>query len=273
MAPVAAAPAVTTPVSNTAVTTPAEEQPAVDGEAPPPDGVEFDGYEPPKKGGKGKLVGWLVLGLAVVAGGIFWMSTRSGSSGTAAAPPPNATLAVTDSTSVQPPQVVAGAPLPGEKADSVKGAPAAAVGPKPDSAALADSIKKAALAKKAKADSLKKVARADSLKKAAAKEDSIKRAENSNRTKARSAAIWLFADPGMRSKFTDGATHMGGVLGTKRMGDLQSQIDALTPFLKRAGITYDEFKAVMQESGIKIFDEYGRMVPDSLKKFTGVSKL
>lgn len=271
-------PASNTPVSNTpvspmpAVPTPVDEQSAVVGDTTPAEQAEAveigaDGYDPPKKGGKGKLVGGLVVGLAAVAAAIFWFSGSGGSSNSPAAPPP-ATLAVTDSTSVQPPPVVGAAPLPGAMSDSL-----AMAAPKLDSAAVADSVKKAATAKKAKADSLKKIAKADSLKKAAATADSMKRAQGSNKTKARSAAIWLFADPTGRSKLTDGATHMGGVLGTKRMGDLQSQIDALQPFLKRAGLTYDQFKAVMQESGIKVYDESGRMVPDSLKKFTGVSKL
>lgn len=112
---------------------------------------------------------------------------------------------------------------------------------------------------------------ADSLKKVAATADSMRRAQGSNKTKARSAAIWLLADANARQTFTDGATHMGGILGKKRMGDLQTQISTLQPFLARAGLTYDQFKAVMGESGINVYDEFGRIVPDSLRKFTGVS--
>ena len=60
---------------------------------------------------------------------------------------------------------------------------------------------------------------------------------------------------------------MGGVLGTQRKGDLQTQIDALQPFLTNVGLTYEQFKAIVGASGIKLFDEFGRMVPDSLRRF------
>jgi hypothetical protein len=131
-------------------------------------------------------------------------------------------------------------------------------------------VKKAAAAKKLAA------AKADSLKKLAAKADSAKRAQTTTtlstpRIKARSAAIWLLADPTALAAFTSGATHMGGVLGTSKRGDLQKQIDALAPFLARAGISYAEFKAALQESGVEVYDENGRMLPDMLRKFTGVN--
>jgi serine/threonine-protein kinase len=246
----------TPPVVPTPLTpTPAHAQPAVV-EPTPVELGEADGYETPKKSGKTKLIGWVVLGLALVAGAIFWRSTRSGESSNGATPPNAA--AVAESASLQP-TPVAVAPLPGATTDSI-----ATAAPKLDSAALADSIKKAAAAKKA-------AAKADSVKKAAARADSLQRAQNAIRGRARSAAIGLLADANARQAFTDGATHMGGVLGKKRMGDLQTQINALQPFLTRAGLTYDQFKAVALESGIKLFDEFGRMVPDSLRRFTGVS--
>jgi serine/threonine protein kinase len=272
--PASSAPAITTPTSNTPVSNvpvsdevleeqdviATEPTPAEQGEA-----VAFDGYEPPKKGGKGKLVGWLVLGLAVAAAGIFW-ATRSSSGPSTAATPPNATLAVTDSTSVQPPQVGAVAPVPGANTDS---AAKLAAAPKVDSAAVADSIKKVALAKKAKADSLKRIARADSLKKLASAESAAPRkALDVNEARARAAAIAMFSDTGARLAFMDGATHMGGVLNKKRMGDLQTQINALTPFLTRYGLSYDQFKDLVQKAGIDMFDQFGRINPDSLRKFT-----
>jgi serine/threonine-protein kinase len=263
--PVSATPVSATPVSNTPVTnasvsstsasntpvsnTPVGEQPAVIGESTPTGQPEAVGYDPPKKGGKKMLVGGIVvLALAVTAGAIF-MSTRSGGSSNGAAPP-NAAPAVAESAGVQSP--------PGAVPASV------AAAPKLDSQAVADSIKQAATAKKA-------TAKADSLKKVAATADSMKRAQGSNKTRARSAAIWLLADANARQTFTDGATHMGGILGKKRMGDLQTQISTLQPFLARAGLTYDQFKAVMGESGINVYDEFGRIVPDSLRKFTGVN--
>jgi serine/threonine protein kinase len=249
----------TTPVSNTPVSsTPAAEQPAVIEEPAPTDQVETIGYAPPKKKGNNTLVAGVVVALAVAAGAIFMLTRSSGSSDNAV--PPNVTPAVTDSASVQPPPVVAGAPLPAATPEST----AAAAAPKLDSQAIADSLKKIAAAKKA-------AAKADSVKKAAAKADSVKRAQNSTRTKARSAAIWLLADPNASKTFADGATHMGGMLGTKRTGDLQTQINALQPFLSRAGLTYAQFKDVAQEAGIKLFDEFGRMVPDSVKKLTALS--
>ena len=62
---------------------------------------------------------------------------------------------------------------------------------------------------------------------------------------------------------------MGGPLGTARRGDLQTQIDAIQPFLTQAGLSYAQFKALVAESGVTLFDEYGRMVPDSLRRFAG----
>ena len=64
-----------------------------------------------------------------------------------------------------------------------------------------------------------------------------------------------------------GATHSGGLLGSQRKGDLQTQIDALRPFLTSAGLTYDQFKLIVKESGFNIFDESGRMVPEALQRF------
>ena len=207
-----------------------------------------------RKSGKKLVVGAFALLIPIAAGAIY-MATRSAGSSDGAAPP-NATPAAAESATVQPPPVVAAA-LPAAVTESV------AAAAKVDSQVVADSLKAAKRA----------VAKADSLKKAGAKADSLKRVHATNRTKARSAAIWLFADPTARNTFMDGATHMGGVLGKKRMGDLQTQINALQPFLARAGLTYAQFKDVMQQSGIKVYDEFGRIMPDSLRKFTGVSKL
>jgi len=280
-APVTNTPVTNTPVTNTPVTntletdtpvtdtpvssTPTQNEAVSDGEhtlAAEVQGVQSDfyagGYDPPKKKSNKMLVGGLVVALA--AAGAAFVLLRSGGSSNGAAPP-KAAPAVAESAAVQSPSGAVAA-LPAAAPESVAGAAA----PKLDSQTVADSVKKAAAAKKA-------AAKTDSLKKAAVKADSLKRAQGSSRTKARSAAIWLLADPTARNTFTDGATHMGGVLGTKRMGDLQTQINTLQPFLAKAGLTYAQFKEVMQESGIKVYDEFGRMVPDSLRKFTGVSKL
>jgi serine/threonine protein kinase len=272
--PVSNTPVSNTPVSNAPVSTPVEEQEAVEEEAVPTedvDGVattsgEPDGYDPPAKKGKGKLIGGLVVALAIAAAAVFWMN-RSPAPAPAAAVPPPATLAVTDSTSVQPP-LGGVAPLPGAKTDSV-----AAGAPKLDSAAIADSIKKVAAAKKAKSDSLRRIAKADSIKKAAANPVASaappRKVADANEGKARAAAIAMFADVGAKLAFMDGATHMGGLMKQKRMGDLQTQINAITPFLTRYGLTYDQFKDLAQKSGVNIYDEFGRISPDALRRFSG----
>ncbi|MEP6508770.1 MAG: hypothetical protein ABJC63_11140, partial [Gemmatimonadales bacterium] len=64
-----------------------------------------------------------------------------------------------------------------------------------------------------------------------------------------------------------GATHLGGVLNSQRKGDLQTQIDAITPFLSQAGLSYAQFKEIAQGSGVNIFDEFGRIVPEALRRF------
>jgi serine/threonine-protein kinase len=267
--PVSNAPVATTPVTNTPVsTTPVEEQEAVETEALPAedvDGVapvdgEPGGYDPPAKKGNGKLIGGIVVALAVVAAAIFWMNRSSTPPTVAAAPP--ASLAVTDSTSVQPP--LGAAPLPGAKPDSV-----AAIAPKADSAALADSLKKvAAAARKAKRDSLAKIAKADSVKKAGELAASgTRKVADANEGKARAAAIAMMADVSAKLAFMDGATHMGGLMKSKRLGDLQTQINALTPFLTRYGLSYDQFKELANKSGINIYDEFGRISPDALRRF------
>ena len=62
-------------------------------------------------------------------------------------------------------------------------------------------------------------------------------------------------------------TASGGILGTKRSGDLQTQIDALQPFLSEARISYEHFKVLVQRAGVSLFDEDGRMIPDALQRF------
>jgi hypothetical protein len=142
-----------------------------------------------------------------------------------------------------------------------------------DSQAIKDSLKRAraAAAKLAapKNDSLRK---ADSVKRAAAKSDSLRKAQDPIRIRARAAATGLLANPGARKTFAQGATHKGGLLGSRSKGDLQTQIDALQPFLKGSGLTYEQFKDAVKASGIPLFDEFGRMVPDELQRFAGVGR-
>jgi hypothetical protein len=79
----------------------------------------------------------------------------------------------------------------------------------------------------------------------------------------------MFANAAAVEAFNKGATHKGGVLGSKRKGDLQTQIDALTPYVSQAGLTYQQFKGIVGGAGVNIYDEFGRIVPDALKRFSG----
>ena len=154
------------------------------------------------------------------------------------------TLAIADSASLQPfPQVATPESL------GVAAAPAV------DSQAIRDSLRRAA--------------RAEAAKKAAAAKaaESVRQAQETPRTNARRAVAAMLSNESASRSFARGATRMGGPLGTRRRGDLQTQIDALQPFLTSAGLTYEQFKSIVAESGIGIFDEFGRMVPDSLQRF------
>jgi len=257
-----------------ASTTPALE-PTTDVDVPTQaDDLGFEGgYVPPKKD-RTKMYAGGVIVLAVIAAGVFFMLQRSGdqSANVAVAP----ASSVGDSAALVPPPpttaaesaAVNGVVTPGST--PAVGTPGAATpGAVIDSQAVKDSIKKARAAAKlaaAKADSLKK---ADSAKRAAAATtDSARKAQSDPiRVKARAAASGLLANAGARKTFTSGATHKGGLLGSRSKGDLQTQIDALQPFLKGSGLTYEQFKAAVAAAGIPLFDEFGRMVPDELQRF------
>ncbi|MEO7368414.1 MAG: protein kinase [Gemmatimonadaceae bacterium] len=215
-------------------------------------GYEAPGYETPKKSRAGMYAGIVVV-LAMITIGGFWMSQRGGS----ATPP-----------------VVAASPAPGSvipdsiSAQSVPPPPAAessvvAIVPAVDSQAVRDSLKR----RQARRDSVRK----DSTRKALAKVDSSRKVEvqvqQDPADKARRAVAGMLSNASATEMLSKGATHMGGVLNTKRMGDLQTQINALTPFLSQAGLSYAQFKEIAQGSGVNIFDEFGRIVPDALKRF------
>jgi hypothetical protein len=95
------------------------------------------------------------------------------------------------------------------------------------------------------------------------------KAKNAFAEKARVAVGTMLVNASALKKFNDGATHKGGVLGTKTKGDLQTQIDALQPFLSQQGLTYPQFKDLVAKSGINIFDEFGRMTEAGLRNFGG----
>lgn len=217
-------------------------------------GYNSQGYEAPRKSRMGLFAG-IVGVLALIALAIFIKSQKGGDAISIAAIPPAAVpITAADSAAVQTPLPVDSTPLRGVK-------------PPIDSQALRDSIRRA------RRDSIRKDSvRRDSTRKAVAKVDEPAKAQQTQQSeggvgKARRAAAAMLANADALDKFTKGATHMGGVLNTKRKGDLQTQIDALQPFLSQAGISYNEFKSLARESGVNLFDEFGRMIPDSLRHF------
>ncbi len=248
-------PRIKTPVTpQFPATTP--QSPAISAIEPTPTGstqAPFEPDRPPTKTRKSLVMG-LALLLPVAAGAIL-LSQRSG----------NAPSRVTDQAAILEGDSASTSPLPIEvttgTVPAAGAAPVATPAPsKLDSQALADSVKRAV-----------KAARAEEAKRAAAMKDSVRRAQTSPIANARSAVAAMLVNPSASQTFSVGATHMGGVLGKKRKGDLQTQINALQPFLTRAGLTYEQFKSIMGESGNQIFDEFGRMVPDSLRRFAGGS--
>jgi hypothetical protein len=216
---------------------------------------------PPRSKARKMLVPGLLLLIPVVAGAIFF-SQRSSNKSSAGTAPATSVPPLTDSAPVQPsPEAVL--PPPAVLPQNVAAAPAL------DSLARADSLKKARAAAAKLAAARKDSLKADSIKRAAVKVDSQ---SLTIRTKARSAASGLLANPGALKSFNQGATHKGGILGSKTKGDLQTQIDALQPFLKGSGLTYEQFKDIVKASGIPLFDEFGRMVPASLQRVAGLGR-
>src|SRR5688572_25743747 len=211
-----------------------------------------------------QLIGGLALFIPVVAGAIF-LSQRSTD---------NSPVDTSARTAVP----AANSPAPGLPAPAV-GDPQSAAGPQNVAAAPLDSQARADSLKKARADAAKLAAakrdslRADSAKRVAAfQSDSARRASETIKTRARAAASGLLANPGARKSFTQGATRKGGLLGSRTKGDLQTQIDALQPFLKGSGLTYEQFKDAVKAAGITLFDQFGRMMPDSLQRFVAASR-
>jgi hypothetical protein len=208
----------------------------------------YDSYPPPKKGNS--KTKWIVGALLIpLAAGAIYMALKSDN----AAPP--VVTSPADTTQV----AAAITPVDSLSTATPESAVVAAPGVI-DSAAIKDSIKK-------------RRAQRDSIRKANAARDSalLKLAQPSGGPtlmgKARNAASAMLSNAGAAKKFNDGATHKGGVLGTRTKGDLQTQIDALAPYLSQAGITYEQFKSLVKESGVSLFDEFGRMVPGAMQRF------
>lgn len=204
-------------------------------------------YEParPRKSSTKVLLGAVVL-LVPIAAAAFLLSQRSSEN-------PSAAVALPDSSPVAD-SVLPQQPVTGSVPDS-----AVVVAPVVDSVALKAAAIKDSARKRAQAAKLAARAKADSEK---AKEE----AENKI-VLARRAAAAMLANSEANKAFMRGATRAGGLLGTRRKGDLQTQIDALQPFLNNAGMTYQEFKRVAQESGVNLFDQFGRIEPAALQRF------
>src|SRR5688572_24667829 len=220
--------------------------------------VDAPTYVPPKKD-RTKPIAAAVAVLVLIATGLFIQSQRTASQpSNVVAPPPNAGGLIADS-------AVSMQPLPGAVPEST--AQVAPIAATSDSQAIKDS--------------LRRVARAEAAKKAAAKEDSLRKADSVKRVQtymaaaranARRAAAAMLSNPSARKTFMDGATHKGGILGSQRKGDLQTQINALTPWLRQVGLGYEQFKSIVTESGVKMYDEFGRMVPAAMEQFAGTGQ-
>jgi serine/threonine-protein kinase len=217
----------------------------------------------PQRHGKKMLAGGLVLILPIAAGAIL-LSRRSGteSSGDTVA-----------RAAVSP--LIESAPLKNSPENSpVKVETRKQVSVSARQRALrarADSIQKAR-AEWAKLAAQKDSLQAESARRAAALSDSLRRAEEMRRNQVRRAAAALLENRRALESFMQGATHKGGLLGNKTKGDLQTQIDALQPFLNAAGLSYEQFKDIVKASGVGLFDKFGRMVPDSLHRVAGTDR-
>lgn len=90
---------------------------------------------------------------------------------------------------------------------------------------------------------------------------------------AKSALQAFFADQNAVHAFASGATHSGGFLGSGRVGDLQTQINAVQPFLTQFGITFEQLKKIAADNGFEIFDKDGRIVTEALRQMaTGITE-
>ena len=208
--------------------------------------TEFVGYQKPPKSRTGMFAGVVTVLAAVTFAGFLW-SQRGGDGGslTTAEVPAAPVAMIADSASLQ---------------QSTAGVPESAVTslPKVDSQEI-----------RAR-DSIRRVARAEAAKQAAARQDSLNKVQVARSTpveKAREAVAAVLSNAYASGELAKGATRKGGVLGTRKTGDLQTQIDAIQPFLRQAGISYGQFKDLVQGAGINLFDENGRMIPAALQRF------
>jgi serine/threonine-protein kinase len=211
----------------------------------------------PQRNGKRIIAGGIVLILPIAAGAIL-LSRRSGTESSGETTSPAAVSPLIESAPLE------NSPERMETRKQVSGRQRAL-------RARADSIRKAR-AEWAKLAAQKESLQAESARRAAAQSDSLRKAEEMRRNQARRAAAALLANPRALESFMQGATHKGGLLGSRTKGDLQTQIDALQPFLNAAGMSYEQFKDIVKASGIGLFDKFGRMVPDSLQRVAGTDR-
>jgi len=259
--PAVPAPAETTPESTIESTVEPTVEPALEPiflprrEPTPADQRPMFGFALPRMNAKKILAGGLLLILPIAAGAILF-SRRSGteSSGTQSSRDTVSPAAVS--------QLIESASLDTSPAGVVT---RKKVAPRPRTLRARDDSIQKARAEWARLAAQKDSLRAESARRAAVS-DSLRRAAETMRNKARSAAAALLSNPRALKSFTQGATHKGGLLGNKTEGDLQTQIDALQPFLTEWGLSYEQFKDIVKASGITLFDKFGRMMPDSLER-------
>lgn len=88
----------------------------------------------------------------------------------------------------------------------------------------------------------------------------------SNTVAASSALSALFTNQGALAAVARNQTHSGGFLGKQEQGDLQSQLDALNPILKSAGLSFAQLESITKTYGLELRDKSGRIVVDALSQ-------
>ncbi len=222
------------------------------GQSTPPEQISYVDPGRSQSRRRQRMIGAAALLIPVVAGALFLMQRPKGEALSAAAPAP-IPVSIVDSGNVP---ALLPTTMPGTVTAASVAPAAPAATPRIDSQAIADSARKRAA--RVEAAKISAAARADSQQ---------RQPQETNSLRARRAAGAMLSNESASRLFSRGATRSGGFLGAQRRGDLQTQIDALQPYLSQAGLTYDQFKAVVAESGVTLYDEFGRMVPDVLQQF------
>lgn len=61
--------------------------------------------------------------------------------------------------------------------------------------------------------------------------------------------------------------HPGVIGALEVVGKLQDQIDVLTPYLQKVGLTWLQFAQIAKDQGFQIFDSHGRIIESALNQF------